>query len=207
MHNLSVIAAFDFDGTLTTTDTLPAFVRFTHGRRRQLWGFLCYAPWLLLMRLGLYPNWKAKEKVFSYFYKGTTYKQFSQWGRDFANVAETMLNSHTVAVLQQHLDNGHTVCVITASIDEWVRPICERLSVSTLIATRIEVSPDGLLTGRFQTPNCYGFQKMVRLLEVFPDRQAYKLYAYGDSRGDDELLAMADVGSKQKFWDSGYFLK
>lgn len=187
-----VIAAFDFDGTLTTTDTLIAFVRFTHGRRRLFLGFLRYAPWLLMMKLGLYPNWKAKEKVFSYFYKGMTHRQFVQWGHDFADVAEAMLNRQMIKTLRQHQAKGHTVCVVTASIDEWVQPICERLGVNAVLATRIEVSPDGKLTGRFLSPNCYGAQKVVRLLDVFPKRQSYKLYAYGDSHGDNELLAFAD---------------
>lgn len=193
-HSLrSVVAAFDFDGTLTTTDTLTDFIRFTHGRQRQLWGFLRHAHLLLLMKLGLYSNGKAKEKVFSHFYKGTPYEQFAQWGRDFADVAGTMLNSQMVERLRQHLSAGHTVCIVTASIDEWVRPVCERLGVSTVLATRIEVSPDGTLTGRFLTPNCYGGEKVKRLLEAFPHRPCYKLYAYGDSRGDKELLAFADV--------------
>ena len=63
----AVVAAFDFDGTLTTRDTLLAFIRFTHGRRGLLGGLLRYAPCLLLMRMGLYPNWKAKERFFSHF--------------------------------------------------------------------------------------------------------------------------------------------
>ena len=202
-----VVAAFDFDGTLTTSDTLMAFIRFTHGRSRLLFGFLLHAHWLLMMKLGLYPNGKAKEKVFSHFYKGTTHKQFVQWGREFAVIAETLLNSHTVDILKQHLAEGHTVLVVTASIDEWVRPICERLGASTILATQVEVSPSGKLTGRFLTPNCYGKQKVTRLQEAFlrlsldhgslattGAQESYKLYAYGDSRGDNELLAMADVG-------------
>jgi len=191
----TVVAAFDFDGTLTTADTLVAFIRFTHGRRRLLWGFLRHAPWLLLMKLGLYPNGKVKERIFAYFYKGTPHEQFIWWGREFADVAETMLNSRTVEILRQHMAEGHRVCVVTASIDEWVRPVCERLGADMVLATRIEVSGDGALTGRFLPwPNCYGAQKVARLLEVFPQRQAYRLYAYGDSRGDDELLALADEG-------------
>lgn len=189
-----IVAAFDFDGTLTTTDTLIAFVRFTHGRCRLFLGFLRYAPWLLMMKLGLYPNGKAKEKVFSHFYKGMTYIQFVHWCHGFADVAEEMLNRQMIKTLQQHQTKGHTVCVVTASIDEWVRPICKRLCVNTVLATRIEVSPDGILTGRFVTPNCYGAQKVERLLDMFPKRQSYKLYAYGDSRGDNELLAIADKG-------------
>jgi len=188
----TVVAAFDFDGTLTTADTLTAFIRFTHGRRRWLLGFMRHALWLVLMKLGLCPNWKVKEKVFAYFYKGTAYEQFAQWGRDFADVAETMLNRQMVDVLRQHQSAGHTVCVVTASIDEWTRPVCERLGVDTLLATRIEVSANGTVTGSLLSPNCYGAQKVERLLEVFPQRQTYKLYAYGNSAGDNELLALAD---------------
>lgn len=187
-----VVAAFDFDGTLTTSDSLIAFIRFTHGRHRLLWGFLRLCPFLLMMRLGLYPNWKAKERVFSYFYQGTTHEQFIQWGRDFAYVAVTMLKAGAVKALQQHQAEGHTVCVVTASIDEWVRPVCERLGVDTVLATLIEVSPDGIVTGRFLSPNCYGAQKVARLLEAYPERPSYILYAYGDSTGDRDLLAFAD---------------
>ena len=202
----TVVAAFDFDGTLTTADTLLAFIRFSHGRRRLLVGLLRHAHWLLLMVLGLYPGWKVKEKVFSYFYRGTALGRFVRWGHDFADVAETMLNRRTVEILRRHLSQGHTVCVVTASIDEWVRPVCERLGVGTVLATRVEVSPEGVLTGRFLSPNCRGAQKVVRLLEVFPRRQSYRLYAYGDSRGDDELLALADEGVRVSPCGSHAFL-
>lgn len=190
----NIVVAFDFDGTLTTSDTLIAFIRFTHGQRRLLLGFLRHAHLLLMMKLGLYPNWKVKEKVFAHFYKGTAHKLFLQWGHDFAEVAETMLNRQMVETLRRHLVEGHTVCVVTASIEEWVRPVCERLGVNTILATRIEVSAHGTLTGRFLSPNCNGAQKVARLLEVFPQRQSYELYAYGDSKGDNELLELADMG-------------
>lgn len=188
----AVVAAFDFDGTLTTRDTLLAFIRFTHGRRGLLGGLLRYAPCLLLMRMGLYPNWKAKERFFSHFYRGVPHRRFMQWGRQFAGVAMTMLNGRMVEMLHRHQAEGHTVCVVTASIDEWVRPVCDRLGIRVLLATHIEVSPDGNLTGRFLSPNCYGSEKVERLLEAFPHRATYKLYAYGNGRGDRELLALAD---------------
>ena len=220
----SVVAAFDFDGTLTTGDTLIAFIRFTHGWWRMFAGFLLHAHHLVAMKLGLYPNWKAKEKVFAFFYKGTPYTQFAQWGREFTEVVETMLDSRTVALLRQHQAKGHAVCVVTASVGEWVRPVCNQLGVTLVLSTCVEVSADGLLTGCFlprctkptdglpktrntlgssrssrpldPSKNCYGAEKVARLLEAFPDRENYILYAYGDSRGDDELLAFADRDSR-----------
>ena len=59
------VYCFDFDGTLTTKDTLLQFIRFAVGDRAFLAGFLRYSPLLVLMKLHLYPNWKAKQKVFS----------------------------------------------------------------------------------------------------------------------------------------------
>lgn len=55
------IYAFDFDGTLTTRDTLLAFIRYARGDRRFVLGMLRYAPLLVLMKLGLYANWKVKQ--------------------------------------------------------------------------------------------------------------------------------------------------
>ncbi len=52
----------------------------------------------------------------------------------------------------------------------------------------------GRLTGRFSSRNCYGQEKVNRLLRVEPHRETYRLIAYGDSRGDREMLAFADEG-------------
>ena len=46
--------------------------------------------------------------------------------------------------------------------------------------------------GTFSTANCYGQEKVNRFLAEFPDRSEYVLYAYGDSAGDKELLALSD---------------
>jgi len=59
-----------------------------------------------------------------------------------------------------------------------------------IISTRLETK-DGLLTGNFATPNCYGPEKVRRIREVV-DLSAYQtVYAYGDSRGDREMLEIA----------------
>jgi HAD superfamily hydrolase (TIGR01490 family) len=109
-------------------------------------------------------------------------------------MAESMLNTSMLKRLQRHASEGHTLCVVSASMDEWVRPICQKIGVDEVIATRVEVSSEGKLTGRFSSPNCYGAQKVDRLLEVYPQGSISYLYAYGDSQGDKELLEFADEG-------------
>lgn len=57
---------FDFDGTLTTSDTLLEFIRYAKGTGRFLMVFLMYSPLLVLMKLHLFPNWKAKQLIFAH---------------------------------------------------------------------------------------------------------------------------------------------
>lgn len=189
------IAAFDFDCTLTTRDTFPEFIRFACGWRRFMIGFLLYSPQLILMKLHLYPNWKAKQRVFSHFFKGWDFSRFQTAGEAFAQKINTIRNASTIQQMENHLKQGHTVYIITGSILNWVQPWGEKAGVRAVIATEIEVDSNNVITGRFKTPNCYGQQKVERLLELEPARETYLLYAYGDGLGDRELLALADYSN------------
>ena len=40
--------------------------------------------------------------------------------------------------------------------------------------------------------NCWGTEKVRRLQELVGSKEGYVLYAYGDTRGDRELLEYAD---------------
>ena len=180
--------AFDFDGTLTTRDILIAFIRYACGTPRFLLGFLLHAPLLVLMKLRLYSNGKAKQRLFTWFFRGMPLETFDALCKSFARTHRHLLRPETVRLLQQALSEGAEVLVVSASIDNWVQPFFPTV---TVLGTQIEVI-DGRLSGRFLTPNCYGQEKVRRILALYPDRSAYRLTAYGDSRGDRELLAFAD---------------
>jgi HAD superfamily phosphoserine phosphatase-like hydrolase len=159
-----------------------------------LFGFLLFAPLLVLMKLGLYPNGKAKQKVFAHFFRGMAVNAFDTLCQDFAHTHRHLLRPDIVRLLEQALAEGAEVLIVSASIDNWVRPFFEtedRSREITILGTQIEIV-DGCLTGRFLTPNCYGQEKVRRILALHPDRSAYYLTAYGDSRGDREMLAFAD---------------
>lgn len=189
------IVAFDFDGTLTTKDTLIEFIRYACGTRAFIFGFLRYAHLLVLMKLGLYPNWKAKQKVFAHFFGGMRIEEFDGLCQRFAKDNQHLLRPKGVEAIQQAMDEGAEVLIVSASIDNWVR---EMITDPVIIGTQIEIK-DGLLTGRFLTKNCYGQEKVNRILALYPHRSEYHLTAYGDSRGDKELLAFADESHYKPF--------
>lgn len=182
------IYAFDFDGTLTTKDTLLEFIRFAKGTLAFGLGFLRYTHLLVLMKLGVYPNWKAKQKVFAHFFKGMSIDDFDALCQEFAASSKHLLRPKGIEAINKAQSEGSEVLIVSASIDNWVQPFFANVKV---LGTQIEVV-DGKLTGRFLTKNCYGQEKVNRILTLHPNRQDYHLIAFGDSRGDKELLAWAD---------------
>ncbi len=185
---MKTIIATDFDGTLTSADTLLRFIRFACGDVRFLCGFTLYLPMIVLMKLRVCPNWKLKQKVFSHFFRGMRIEEFDRKCRDYAAKDRHILRRGGIEMVEKAQANGDEVVIVSASIENWVQPFFPDVRV---IGTRIEVM-DGRLTGRFSTANCYGAEKTKRLLEIFPDRNGYRLVVYGDSGGDKELLALAD---------------
>ena len=194
------IYAFDFDGTLTTKDTLLEFIRFAKGSGQMFRGFLLFSPLLLLMKLHLYPNWKAKQQVFSYFFKGMNIDDFNALCTHFAEENKHLLRPAGIEKVRLAIEEEQaTVLIISASIDNWVRPFFDEIDKKIqVLGTQIETK-GGRLTGQFTTKNSYGQEKVNRLTALYPHREVYELIAFGDSRGDKELLDFADKGFYKPF--------
>ena len=196
------IYCFDFDGTLTTSDTLLEFIKYAKGRSRFLMVFLMYSPLLVLMKLHLYPNWKAKQRIFAHLFAGMRIEKFDALCRGFAEENQHLLRPKGITLMHEALVAGAQVFIVSASIDNWVRPFFDirNLKGVQVLGTQIEVE-DGKLTGRFKSNNCYGKEKVHRIAEALKsfERSEYEIEAFGDSRGDKEMLAFADKGHFKPF--------
>lgn len=196
------IYCFDFDGTLTTSDTLLEFIKYAKGRGRFLMVFLMYSPLLVLMKLHLYPNWKAKQQIFAHLFAGMRIEKFDALCRGFAEESQHLLRPKSITLMHEALVAGAQVFIVSASIDNWVRPFFDirNLKGVQVLGTQIEVE-DGKLTGRFKSNNCYGKEKVHRITEALKsfERSEYEIEAFGDSRGDKEMLAFADKGHFKPF--------
>ena len=186
-----IIALFDFDGTITTDDSLIRFIRFVVGDLKTLWGMVFLSPMLVVYKLKLIPNYKAKQMMLSYFFKGMDKQQFQKIAEEYSlKHIDTILRPKAMEKITWHKELGHKVIVVSASIECWIRPWCDQNGLD-LIATKIKVK-DGLITGKFLTKNCYGIEKASRVKEAYNLDDYDYIYAYGDSRGDKELLGLAD---------------
>jgi phosphatidylglycerophosphatase C len=193
-----VIAAFDFDGTVTTRDTLPVFIWFALSVQRILVGSLLMAPFLVLYKLRFIPNFKAKEKLFRTFFAGIRLETFNKLCEKFTGSIDQIVNPLALEKIKWHRQMGHEVIIISASAENWIYPWAIKNDINTVLATRLQIENDHL-TGNFLTQNCHGAEKVKRLTEQYPDKENYILYAYGDSAGDKDLLAFADHSFYRSF--------
>lgn len=192
------IYIYDFDGTLTRRDSFLDFIRYTCGSRSLYCGLLLFSPLLILMKLRLYANRRAKERLFTHFFQGMSIRMFDDLCAKYGlSRADLLLDAARKAV-NEVASNGYRIFIVSASVDRWVLPFFRDVPNVTVIGTQIEVE-NGLVTGRFSTPNCYGAEKVRRIQALLPYREQYKLIAHGDSRGDKEMLNYADQGYFRPF--------
>ena len=191
-----VIAAFDFDGTLTKRDTLMPFLARGLGWPRFLLALVHCSPWLIGFALRLIPNHVAKQKLLSSTLKGRAVAEMDDWtDRWLAQDFPGQLQSWTMARLAEHQQAGHCCVMVSASPDIYLKRVAHQLGFDALLCTEMAIE-NGRLTGFMKTPNCHGEQKVLRLKAWMAERfgvysGAQVAYAYGDTSGDKPMLWLA----------------
>jgi HAD superfamily hydrolase (TIGR01490 family) len=186
----SELVLFDFDGTITTKDTLIEFVRFYRGHRRYLESMVMLSPILGLYVFKIIPNWKAKQYFLSRHFAGENIEQFNERCLEFSTqVLPSLIRPKALAAIQSYREQNVTMAVVSASAENWVKPFCDQYGLVCL-ATRLEVKNKSI-TGKLLGRNCYGDEKVCRIKEQFDVSSFSRIIAYGDSSGDREMLALA----------------
>lgn len=192
------LALFDFDGTLTTKDSLFDFLVFSVGRFKFFLGLFANIPNFALLALRLRSNDVAKQKLLSTFFYGWERDVLFNTGKSYSlERIEKIVRPKGIERLKQHLQSGDRVIIVSASLELWLQGWCEAMGVEVL-ATKAEIK-NGVFTGHFEGNNCYGQEKVERLLTHLELDDYGEVYAYGDSQGDAQMLALADVQHYKPF--------
>ena len=181
------IAAFDFDGTLTRRDTLLPFLASVTGNVAALCALARVAP-----RLAAGERDLAKERLLHHLLAGRDHDVVGRAGRAYgARLARTAIAPELRSRLAWHRREGHRVIIVSASLDVYLAETARVLAVDHLVCTRLEIDDHGRYTGHLVGANCRGAEKAKQLRAQIRGGERV-VWAYGDSRGDDEMLALAD---------------
>jgi len=184
------IAFFDFDGTITTSDTLLEFIKFYKGRSNFYLGFMLYSPFLVAYKLKIIPNYVAKQKVLSFFFKGEEVTTFQKKCDEFSSkVLPALIRPKALMEIQKLKNLGADIVVVSASAENWIRQWAADNDVK-LLGTRLAVE-NNRLTGKIDGKNCYGDEKVCRIKEHYDLQTFSEIYSYGDSGGDTAMLKIA----------------
>jgi HAD superfamily hydrolase (TIGR01490 family) len=179
------VAAFDFDGTLTRRDTLLPFLASVSG-----W------PRVAAALPALVPNARdrdaAKQALLQRVLGGREHNDIRLAGERFGEkLARGAVTPEMRARVAWHQDEGHEIVIVSATLDVYLDPAARELAIDDVLCTRLDVADDGRCTGRIEGANCRGQEKAARLRSFLGDADDIVVWAYGNSAGDREMLALA----------------
>lgn len=184
------LVLFDFDGTITSRDSFIEFLIFYAGLPKFLAGMVIMSPYLVLFKLSLIPNWKAKQTVLRYFLGGESVDGFKRKCEEFCDkILPALIRPEAVRAINQYRSDNAVIAVVSASSEDWVEPWCRKQGLRC-IATHLEIE-NGKITGNLCGPNCYGPEKVKRIEKQFVLKDFDEIVAYGDSSGDKEMFGIA----------------
>jgi phosphatidylglycerophosphatase C len=187
-----VVAAFDFDKTVSTRDNVIPFLRAAVGTPRLVWALVRTSPRLAAAVVDGRKRDAAKAALVRRTLTGYDGERLAGVASAFADdVIARHLRADVVDRVEWHRRQGHEVVLVSASLAPYLDVIGSRLGFDAVLATGLVVRDDGRLTGELAGPNVRAAEKVRRLDEWLAGRPAF-VWAYGDSSGDRELFARAD---------------
>ena len=167
---------YDFDGTIYDGDSSVDFFLYALKQKPFL---ICYAPrqafGFLLYGLKRISKTELKECFFSFLS-----------GIDAEKLAEDFWKQNHRKIYKWYLDQQRPDdIIISASPEFLLKPICQRLGIHHLIASKVDAQ-----SGKFSGENCYGSEKVCRLEDEYRVTQIDNFYS--DSHSDLPLAQIAN---------------
>lgn len=186
------LALFDFDGTLTSKDMYSRFLSYRLSWHRQIWGRCALAPFYLAYKAGWLSGPQLRLWATFFTTVGRMRREVSEAGQTFANheIPQYYL-AWAMDRLRWHQAQGHQVVIVSASMDAYLQPWCQAQGVDLLCS---ELAGKTRLTGRYRAGDCTNAAKAEKVRAHYDLASYQRIYAYGNTDEDLDMLALADEG-------------
>jgi len=184
------IILFDFDGTITQKDTLFEIAKFSSGSLNYFFKIMLLIPVFNLMKLKVITKQRGKKLFLKRFFGNYSKGEFDDIVVRFANERVPQLIRPKGLELINELNHGENkLAIVSASPENWIKPWADQYGIE-VIATKLKFANDRL--AGIDGINCNGEEKVRRIKEVINLDEYDKVIAYGDTKGDLPMLALAD---------------
>jgi phosphatidylglycerophosphatase C len=200
MDKTNTIAVFDFDHTMTDRDSLLPFLFYVQGFWKTIYDLLVLSPAFLSYLIGNLSRQRVKEKILTRFIGGRRWTDVEALGQQYADQRlDCYLRPEALKRLIWHQAQKHRCVLVSASLEFYLKPWAKRHGFEEVLASQLELTSTGYITGKLLGLNCWGPEKQRRLIAYLGSTEDLQLYVYGDSRGDKEILALAHCPFYRKF--------
>ena len=193
------IAVFDVDDTLLAGDCLWFAARRAKGPWSQVVAAFACLPWLIGWQLRVVSTGRFKQKLIAAFGICEAVNRAEAAGRADWLLADlkAQVNPEALQRLRWHQKRGDRVLLCSASPRLLLQPLADWLGVE-LLCTELE-QREGRWRPRLAGANCKGAEKVRRLEQQLGPLDELTIEAYGDSKGDRELLKAAAIPHYRSF--------
>jgi phosphatidylglycerophosphatase C len=192
------VAAFDFDGTITTKDTFIPFLFKAFRKSKVLSSFVQLTPKAFLVGVGLSDRDHFKGHLVQSLFHRESVERFRELGSQYAKTLAPIYRAAALNRIEWHKSNGHRCIMVSASLDLYLNDVSKSLGFDDLLCTVLSHN-NRFFDGTLKGGNCRRIEKVNRLRSLLGDLENYEIYSYGDSIGDQEMIAIADHGFYRPF--------
>jgi phosphatidylglycerophosphatase C len=184
------LALFDFDGTITRTDTWTPFMQLAVRPARIVAGRVLLSPVVVGYKLGMISASRGRQVAARVGFRGEDAARMRRLGLEYAtSTLPAQVRQPALDRIAWHRSRGDQVVIVSASLDLYLSPWCAGRGLDCICTTLEE--RDGRLTGRCAGGDCAGLEKVRRIRQRFDLGRYETVYAYGDTAEDREMLELA----------------
>lgn len=184
------LVLFDFDGTITQSDSLWLFLLKADTPLIVGLKLLRAAPFWFLSKLGVISKDRGKELVLSVFFKGRTKTDLEAYSSNFyKKEIPKILKSNFENYFAFYKEKQCDICLVSASASIYLKHFTQAHNIA-LLATNLEFK-NNQFTGKYDGANCNRREKVLRIQQKYILGNYDKIIAYGDSSGDHEMFQLA----------------